>query len=111
MRLRNSVESLSRGIRLHGELPNVLNLPSGCVFHTRCPRKLGAICAQQEPPFLDAGHEGDPAQPTAHRIRCHIPVATLRALQTASRDTPDEGPGDALPERSANAPQNARRNE
>jgi peptide/nickel transport system ATP-binding protein len=98
-------------IRLSGELPSAASPPSGCVFHTRCPRKLGAICEQQEPPFLDAGHEGDAAQPAAHRIRCHIPVATLRALQTASRDTPDEGPGSVSPERSANAPQNAGRNE
>ena len=56
-------------IRLHGELPNVLNLPSGCVFHTRCPRKLGSICEREEPPLIDAGPE--------HGIRCHIPAAEL----------------------------------
>jgi peptide/nickel transport system ATP-binding protein len=43
------------------------------VFHTRCPRKLGAICEQQDPPYADAGD--------AHRIRCHIPVDELRVLQ------------------------------
>jgi peptide/nickel transport system ATP-binding protein len=56
-------------IRLRGELPNVLDLPSGCVFHTRCPRKLGSICEQEEPALLEAG-EG-------HGIRCHIPAAEL----------------------------------
>jgi len=59
----------ARRIRLRGELPNVLNLPSGCVFHTRCPRKLGSICEREEPALIDAG-EG-------HGIRCHIPAAEL----------------------------------
>ncbi|MCC8403676.1 ABC transporter ATP-binding protein [Paraburkholderia sp. MMS20-SJTN17] len=70
-------------IRLAGELPEPGAMPSGCVFHTRCPRKLGAICEQQDPPFLDAGGAAD--QSSAHRIRCHIPVATLRALQSEPR--------------------------
>ncbi len=60
-------------IRLAGDPPSAANPPSGCVFHTRCPRKLGAICEEQDPPFADAGD--------GHRIRCHIPVAQLRALQ------------------------------
>ncbi|WP_233803024.1 ABC transporter ATP-binding protein [Paraburkholderia sp. HP33-1] len=71
-------------IRLAGELPGPGAMPSGCVFHTRCPRKLGAICEQQDPPFLEAGGAAD--QTSAHRIRCHIPVATLRALQSDPRD-------------------------
>ncbi|MGF6377391.1 peptide/nickel transport system ATP-binding protein [Paraburkholderia atlantica] len=71
-------------IHLTGELPGPGAMPSGCVFHTRCPRKLGAICEQQDPPFLDAGGPAD--SPSAHRIRCHIPVATLRELQCEPRD-------------------------
>jgi len=59
----------TRRIRLRGELPNVLSLPSGCVFHTRCPRKLGGICEREEPPLHDAG--------PGHGIRCHIPAAEL----------------------------------
>jgi peptide/nickel transport system ATP-binding protein len=67
-------------IRLHGELPSALNLPSGCVFHTRCPRKLGAICEQEEPPLAPAGE--------THAIRCHIPAAELAAAQLSPMPGP-----------------------
>ncbi|WP_233831847.1 ABC transporter ATP-binding protein [Paraburkholderia sp. ZP32-5] len=79
-------------IRLDGEPPGASAMPSGCVFHTRCPRKLGAICEQQDPPFLDADSNVD--EPRAHRIRCHIPVETLRELQAASRDSTANQPTD-----------------
>jgi peptide/nickel transport system ATP-binding protein len=65
-------------IRLPGEVPSPAALPSGCVFHTRCPRKFGAVCEQQDPPFIDAGD--------GHRIRCHIPVQDLRTLQSAPHE-------------------------
>ncbi|WMY08936.1 ABC transporter ATP-binding protein [Paraburkholderia phenoliruptrix] len=76
-------------IRLSGDLPSAASPPSGCVFHTRCPRKLGAICEQQDPPLANAGDGG------AHRIRCHIPVDELRALQSASREQVSGAPDDA----------------
>jgi peptide/nickel transport system ATP-binding protein len=63
----------TKRIRLTGELPSALNLPSGCVFHTRCPRKIGRICEEQEPSLQDAG-EG-------HSIRCHIPAVELGMMQ------------------------------
>jgi len=50
-------------------VPSAVNPPSGCVFHTRCPRKIGAICEQQEPPL----HKID----ACHAIRCHLPVDEL----------------------------------
>jgi peptide/nickel transport system ATP-binding protein len=86
-------------IRLSGDLPSATSPPSGCVFHTRCPRKIGAICEQQDPPFLDVdvnacAGSGDATGQTAHRIRCHIPVDDLRALQAASRDVADKVSGD-----------------
>jgi len=56
-------------IRLEGEVPSAASPPSGCVFHTRCPRYLGDICRTQEPPL---------AQPEpGHLIRCHIPIPEL----------------------------------
>jgi len=60
-------------IRLSGELPSASDPPSGCVFHTRCPRKIGDVCERVEPPERDAG--------AGHRIRCHIAVTELRELQ------------------------------
>lgn len=63
-----------RHIRLEGEIPSSTNLPSGCRFHTRCPRKIGRICEQQEPPWRDAGDD--------HYIRCHISIDDLIELQT-----------------------------
>jgi len=60
-------------IRLAGEIPSAAEPPSGCVFHTRCHRKVGAICEQQEPPLVEA-EDG-------HLMRCHIPLEELRRLQ------------------------------
>ena len=51
--------------------------PSGCVFHTRCPRKLGAICDETEPPLVEVEH--------GHLMRCHIPIDELRARCRRSR--------------------------
>lgn len=67
-------------IRLDGEIPSATNPPSGCVFHTRCPRKIGAICEEQEPPLAEA-------QP-GHTIRCHIPYAELARLQAPKQPVP-----------------------
>ena len=66
-------------IRLAGEVPSAIDPPSGCVFHTRCARKLGAICETREPPPLAAG-EG-------HVIHCHIPAAELSRQQAAAAET------------------------
>ena len=60
-------------IRLEGDIPSAASPPSGCVFHTRCPRKLGAICEEEEPPLVEV-EDG-------HFMRCHIPLEELRRLQ------------------------------
>ncbi|MDX8452156.1 ABC transporter ATP-binding protein [Mesorhizobium sp. VK9D] len=75
--LLSAVPKLDRAetsrIRLDGEIPSAANPPKGCVFHTRCPRKIGTICETQEPHLTEA-------QP-GHTIRCHIPYAELARLQ------------------------------
>jgi peptide/nickel transport system ATP-binding protein len=37
-----------------GEVPSLVNLPSGCRFHPRCPHVMD-ICRQQEPPLKKVG--------------------------------------------------------
>jgi peptide/nickel transport system ATP-binding protein len=60
-------------IRLSGSVPSAMDVPPGCRFHPRCPRCLGDICRQQEPPWREG--EGD------HRISCHIALDELARLQ------------------------------
>jgi peptide/nickel transport system ATP-binding protein len=60
-------------IRLQGDIPSAVKPPSGCVFHTRCPRKLGPICEEQEPQLLE--------EEPGHFLKCHIPIEDLRRLQ------------------------------
>ncbi|MEZ4709273.1 MAG: ABC transporter ATP-binding protein [Caldilineaceae bacterium] len=65
-------------IRLRGTVPSAIDPPSGCHFHTRCPRRHllpdgGKICTQQEPPWQQAA--------AGHRIYCHIPVEKLAEFE------------------------------
>ena len=80
-------------IKLEGEIPSALKPPSGCVFHTRCPRKLGAVCETTEPAFTEA----EPG----HAIRCHIPLPELgrtaasKALRSSDATLSSTGRGSA----------------
>ena len=66
-----------QGVRivLEGTLPSATEIPRGCPFSTRCPRRIGAICDETPPP----------EQPLAggHYISCHIPAEELARLQSA----------------------------
>jgi peptide/nickel transport system ATP-binding protein len=65
-------------IRLTGEIPSPANPPSGCVFHTRCPRRLpSGICESTEPPLAEV----EPG----HLMSCHIPIDQLTTLQSHER--------------------------
>jgi peptide/nickel transport system ATP-binding protein len=64
-------------IRLEGTVPSAIDPPSGCRFHTRCPRREllpdgGRICEEETPPWQEAGD--------GHRIFCHLPLETLRSF-------------------------------
>ena len=61
--------SHDRRVKLAGEIPSAANPPSGCVFHTRCHRKIGPICEREAPPetMLALGHS----------VRCHLPPRDL----------------------------------
>ena len=53
-------------ILLEGDVPSPLNPPSGCTFHTRCPRKM-KICTQEKPDLVDLGD--------GHLVACHLEKA------------------------------------
>jgi peptide/nickel transport system ATP-binding protein len=70
-------------IKLTGEIPSAADPPTGCVFHTRCPRRLSTgICESTEPPLLE--------EEPGHLIRCHIPITELRQLQL-NEPAPSQG--------------------
>jgi len=66
-------------IRLSGNVPSALHPPSGCRFHTRCPRRRemlpddGRICEMEAPPWR--------ASESGHRILCHIPLEELEKVE------------------------------
>ena len=70
--------AVQKHIRLSGTVPSALHPPSGCVFHTRCPRRSllpdgGSICERETPPQRD--------NTPAHRIYCHVPLEELRKME------------------------------
>jgi len=75
--LLSAIPTLAAGarprIRLHGPIPSPADPPSGCRFHTRCPRAIAGLCAEVEPPWQDDG--------AGHRYRCHIAPADLARAQ------------------------------
>ncbi|MEA2382637.1 MAG: peptide/nickel transport system ATP-binding protein ddpF [Solirubrobacteraceae bacterium] len=78
-------------IRLAGDIPSHADPPSGCVFHTRCPRFIGDICVNEEPPLREV--EPD------HLWRCHHSLEALRELQQTP--PPERRNGDAPAEAGA----------
>ena len=64
-------------ITLYGPLPSPSRPPSGCRFHTRCPRFLGDVCRTVVPPWQDDG--------LGQRYRCHIAAQDLAGLQRTDR--------------------------
>lgn len=64
-------------IRLSGNVPSALDPPSGCRFHTRCPRRNmlpdnGKVC-KTTPPWRNSDN--------GHRILCHIDIADLKRVE------------------------------
>jgi oligopeptide/dipeptide ABC transporter ATP-binding protein len=78
-------------IVLEGEPPNPIDPPSGCVFHTRCPRAT-EICREVVPPLAEYAN--------GHLAACHHPLnvgdAEIRGA-TRSPDSPLTA-GEAMPQ-------------
>jgi len=66
--LLSAVPSLDPDIKkdriiLEGDVPNPANPPSGCVFHTRCPKAMD-ICRELKPSFSEIEDN--------HFVACHL---------------------------------------
>ncbi len=77
----------TKRIRLGGELPETR--PTGCPFHTRCPRFLGDICVQEAPPWQTASN--------GHGIYCHIPLEELANIPPLMQRDGEEEDAVAVP--------------
>jgi peptide/nickel transport system ATP-binding protein len=64
-----------RLIPIKGTPPSLINLPSGCSFHPRCPysERGGIPCRTLVPELPDSG---------AHRAACHLPPLDRRRIFT-----------------------------
>lgn len=54
--------SKRKKLAIKGEIPSPINPPTGCRFHTRCP-KADKTCTEKEPEFKDVGKN--------HYVACH----------------------------------------
>ena len=73
-----------------GEPPNPINPPSGCRFHTRCPRAT-EVCKEVEPPLA--------TYPGGHLAACHHPLNVDQAELSGVTRSPltPLSAGDLLP--------------
>ncbi|HEY9076580.1 MAG TPA: ABC transporter ATP-binding protein [Anaerolineaceae bacterium] len=46
------------------DIPSLLNLPSGCTFHPRCPRFEAGLCDKLSPTLVDVGN--------GTQVACHV---------------------------------------
>jgi peptide/nickel transport system ATP-binding protein len=58
-----------------GITPSLLNVPSGCVFHTRCPQAMD-VCTREIPPFIEV----EPGRWTA----CHLHTRGVNAVRLSN---------------------------
>ncbi|HYZ61210.1 MAG TPA: ABC transporter ATP-binding protein, partial [Acetobacteraceae bacterium] len=65
-------ERRGRRIVLKGAMPSAASRPRGCVFSTRCPRRVGPVCDEEKPPEQDVD---------GLLIACHIPAGALHQQQ------------------------------
>ncbi len=65
-----------RRLELRGaEVPSLLELPSGCTFHPRCPLFEAGLCDREVPALLPI--------PVRREVACHVAVRRRAGLPTA----------------------------
>lgn len=57
------------------DIPNLANLPSGCVFHPRCPYFEPGLCDVEVPLLLDVGENRD--------VACHVVARERGRIEAA----------------------------
>jgi oligopeptide/dipeptide ABC transporter ATP-binding protein len=75
-------------IVLIGDVPSPINPPSGCHFHTRCP-KAQELCVAEDPPLVPRF-----ADAPGHVAACHFPVADGEDLSKAEASIEQEDASD-----------------
>ena len=63
---------------LKGDPPSAIDIPSGCRFHTRCPR-AEEVCEVEDPLLLAVDPRGPTARPVADPARAHLAACHFRA--------------------------------
>ena len=69
-------EAVRSRVILQGDVPSPINPPSGCRFHTRCP-KAQERCTVDDPPLEDKG--------TGTSAACHFPLTREEVAQIGVR--------------------------
>jgi peptide/nickel transport system ATP-binding protein len=84
------VEDEREQILIPGDLPSPADPPPGCRFHTRCPWRQEARCADERPPLVELR--------PGHRVACHwttqIESGEIKPRRVEATDVvrPDEAP-------------------
>ncbi len=87
--LRLDRERAERLIPIKGTPPSLINVPSGCAFHPRCPyAELNGGRSTDEVPELRAAAPG-------HLVACHLSLSERRRIWTAEIKPSLDGSGQA----------------
>ncbi|MCL2781536.1 MAG: ATP-binding cassette domain-containing protein [Actinomycetia bacterium] len=88
-----AVESRRERILLQGDLPSPANPPSGCVFHTRCPKYRQGLSGgdqarcREVAPVLELRRVG-------HLVACHFPEVRAEVVAGAEQTDPQAFAGE-----------------
>ncbi|HLI00946.1 MAG TPA: ABC transporter ATP-binding protein [Acidimicrobiales bacterium] len=88
-----------RLLAIPGQPPSLVNPPTGCAFHPRCPHAetVGAACQHEIPLLLGTGAGGGTGPGLGNgggrRVACHLPVERRAELRPAGIGTTSEEVG------------------